>query len=202
MKKGIEQGVLYICTGIFVLSIFMIFIQNVNSNEITGFATQMSTVSNVSIVTYLSIDMSPNLTAGILFGSVNTLPATNVNATHNYDGNASATMTSMFMNVSTDSNTAVDFCIRSNDDLYDSVGGNRIGITNETYSNSTFNNNTLPALANQVKLNKTGYDKASYNISQGNISYFRFYLNVPTATPSGVYNNSITFKGVQVTTVC
>lgn len=200
MKKAMkERGIILILTSLFVISV--IFILAVNTpRSITGFATQVATVSNVTISKYLSIDMSTNLSAGILYGNVSSLPASNLNASHNYDGNNSTS--SMFINVSVDSNTRVDVCIKSNQDLYDSSGGNIIGIGNETYSNSTTTDLGIPGFASEVGLNKSNYIKAGQNISQGGANYYRFWLDIPAGTASGTYNNSVMFEGVEVNTAC
>jgi len=199
MKRGFENSLFALFIGLFIFSILMIAYQSFPKESMTGYDVSYSTVSNVSIVTYLSISMSPNLTSGILYGSVNSLPASNVNATHNYDNGAQNS--SMYMSVSTDSNTPVDLCIRSNDDMFDGVS-NRIGISNETYSNSSMDNLTAPGLGNEYRLNKTGYEKASLNVTQGSNYYYRFWLDVPAATASGDYNNSVTFKGVASGSAC
>ncbi|MBM3234642.1 hypothetical protein FJZ19_06135 [Candidatus Pacearchaeota archaeon] len=192
-----ENKLLAVFSLIFIFSIIMIFDQQ---SGITGYATTGTTVSNVTISSYLAIAMSTNLQAGILFGTVDALPATDLNASHNYDGASSAS--TMFINVSTDSNAAVDFCIQANAALTDSVGGNIIGIGNETYLNSTITNSTLPGLSTSSALLTTSYAKAGINIGQGNVSYYRFWLDVPVATSPATYNNSIMFKGVTTGSSC
>jgi hypothetical protein len=192
MKRGLENGLLALFVGLFIFSILMSFSQPAQRETVVGYATQYSTVSNVSITNYLSIAMSANLSWGIIFGNVTTLPAVNVNASHNYDGGSSTT--SMYVNVSTDSNTAVDLCMVANEDLFDGVV-NRIAIGNETYANSSTTSSTLPLLSNEYSISKS-YSRASSNVAIGGVSYFRFWLDVPAATSSGNYNNSITFKGV------
>ena len=175
-----------------VILIFSIVMTSLQYSSMTGFATSGSTVSNVTIVSYLSISMSTNLQAGILFGSVDTLPANYINASHNYDGGSSAS--TMFINVSTDSNSNVDFCIKANANLQD-TGTDIIGIGNETYSNSTTTDGSIPLIANNVSLT-TSYVKAGSNIGRGNVSYYRAWLNIPAAQAPGTYNNSVMFEGV------
>lgn len=109
---------------LFLLSLIMIFSFQVRT---TGYATTSTTTSNVTISTFFAIDMSTNLSDGIRFGNITALPATNQNASHNYDGvnttisnttgNNVLPGTSMWMNVSTDSNVRVDFCIQATDNL-------------------------------------------------------------------------------------
>jgi hypothetical protein len=136
--------------------------------------------------------MSTNLGAGILFGSVSSLPATDLNATHNYDGTSSAS--TMFINVSTDSNIAVDFCIKANSALID-LSGDVLGLTNETYNNATTTSSTVPGFAVQTALT-TNYVKAGEAVGKGNSTFYRFWLDVPVTTPPGTYNNSIMFEGI------
>lgn len=195
-----RDKLLFIFGTLFLFAAIMILIQNIEISEtrITGYATEESTVSNVSIQKYLSIDMSTNLSTGILFGSINPDTSDN-NASHNYDGPDSNS--SMYVNVSADSNTAIDFCIKSNDDLQTS-GSEIIGIGNETYAdNVTITNATSPSLSDEVSLT-TGFVEAGTNISIGSQSYFRFWLDVPAGQASGDYNNTISFKGIETGTSC
>jgi hypothetical protein len=200
MKKvGKEDRLLFLFVALFAFSITMIVIQNMQKTQITGYATEGSTVSNVTISYYYSIGMHPNLQEGIMFGTINTLPAANVNATHNYDGALDGT--TFIINVSSDSNTDVDFCIKANNNLYDSAGGNTLGITNETYSNSTSSDLDNPALSDETGLT-TAYTKTISNVSSGGLVFYRFWLDVPLGTPSGTYNNTVHFKAVVINQVC
>jgi len=192
MKEG---NLLVVVFGaIFLFSVLMLIGQGVKT---TGYVTESSTTSNVTISTYFSIDMSTNLSEGIQFGEVSTLPATNVNATHNYDGGSSAT--TYWMNVSDDSNTAVDFCIKA--DALNTSTGDEIGLDNETYSNSTSTDSANPALGDEVGFT-TSYVKSGDDIAAGSENYYRFWLDVPAATATGTYNNTVYFKGVTSTGSC
>lgn len=176
----------------------------------TGYATTSTTTSNVTISTFFAIDMSTNLSDGIRFGNITALPATNQNASHNYDGvnttisnttgNNVLPGTSMWMNVSTDSNVRVDFCIQATDNLKTSTG-DVILVGNETFHNATSTNHTLPAPGSAVAIT-TSYVSAGINISAGNNNYYRFLLDVPASTASGTYNNTINFKGVNNGAAC
>ena len=175
----------------------------------TGYATTATTTSNVTISSYFAIAMSQNLSNGIQFGSVSTLPTTSQNATHNYDGvNTTAQNitlngtngTSMWMNVSSDSNTAVDFCTKADAALTTS-GGSTIGVGNETYHNSTQTNITIPNILSEVAFT-TSYVKAGFNTSIGSNNYYRFWLDVPAGTASGSYNNTISFEGIATGGAC
>lgn len=166
-------------------------------NSFTGYATEAGTSSNVTITKFLSIDLSTNLSDGITFGSVTTLPSLDVNATDNFNPNST-----MFINVSSDSNTAVDFCIKANDHLTDSVGGTVIGLNNQTYLNASLNNETLPGLAGSSAVLTTSYVKSSLPTGRGNATFYRFWLDVRSGVASGNYNNTVLFKGVETATAC
>jgi len=166
-----------------------------NNFPMTGYATEGTTTSNVSIQKYLAIAFGSNLSSGIYFGNVATLPATDINATHNNDSSTYPSGTTYTIDVSTDSNTHIDFCIRANAGLT-SPALDVIGLANETYSSSNLTNSTHPMLSNQSSIT-TSYVKApSTDILPGNSSYWRFWLDVPAAQPSGDYNNTVSFKGV------
>lgn len=178
---------------LFLFSIIMIM-----NHNMTGYATEINTTSNVTISTYFAIALSANLTDGIQFGNVTTLPALAQNATHNYDSSSNTTPvapgTSFWANVSTDSNTHVDFCLKGNANLTN-TGGDRIELGNETYANNTASNASLPDPALEVAFT-AAYVKAGPNISEGSNNYYRFWLDIPAGTPTGTYNNTVSFKGV------
>jgi len=195
MIQKVKRESVYVAVfgALFVFSLIMILSQ---SSQITGHATETSTFSNVTISVYFAIDMSTNLTEGIQFGDVTALPSTNVNATHNYDG-ANTTVpspgTSMWMNVSSDSNSAVDFCLKA--DALNTSTSDVIGLGNESYANNTDTSSSLPALGSEIGLT-TSFVSAGTNVAAGNNNYYRFWLDVPAGTASGTYNNTVSFKGV------
>ncbi|MGV8152051.1 MAG: hypothetical protein ACP5OG_03145 [Candidatus Nanoarchaeia archaeon] len=190
-----EEMLVAVFAALFLFSFSMIVFENV-SPKFTGYVTETTTVSNVTISKYLSISMdTSNLTYGIYFGNLSALPAIDHNATHNYDGGN--TNSTYFLSVSGDSNTAVDFCIKANAAL--TSGANTIPLANETYANSTVGNLTDPTY--QVALT-TDYAKAGIGVPIGGNNYYRFWLDVPASQESGVYNNTISFKGVTTTLAC
>lgn len=193
-----ERGLLFIFILLGLFLVTMLLVQNIKTTKITGFATEDSTVSNVTISKYLSITLSTNLNDGILFGSLN--PDTeNSNATHNYDGASDAS--SMFVNVSTDTNTVVDLCIKANTNLTSS-GSDMIALGNETYANNvTATDIDSPSLVNETTLT-IDYVKSGTGIPIGSQGYFRFWLDVPTGQASGDYNNTVSFKGVELDAAC
>ncbi|MBU2612141.1 MAG: hypothetical protein KKB62_00280 [Nanoarchaeota archaeon] len=197
-EKRIQGKFEMLLVFVFVLSLFLFFF---NTFSFTGYITEGNTTSNVTISKYLAITFGANLSEGIYFGDVVVLPATDVNATHNYDG--ALTGTTYTIDVSTDSNTAVDFCIKANQGLT-TAGADVIGLGNETYSAYNATNFSLPPLAAQTSMT-TGYVKvqtAGNNIGPGNSSYWRFWLDIPAAQPSGDYNNTVSFGGVTTGLSC
>jgi hypothetical protein len=192
MEGGVYRGIL---VAVIIASLALVFIQNSSflTGHVTG-GTEASTYSNVSIQKYLAMSFSSELATGIYYGNVATLPATNINATQNYLGASNATQ--YYVYVSNDSNTAIDVCIRANTGLSSSAG-DIIGLNNETYaSNVTTSNITDPSVLNEVPMDYN-FTKGAEYIQPGNNSYWRFWLDVPSAQPSGIYNNSVYFRGVQ-----
>lgn len=196
MKK--ENFTLGFFVFVFLFSVFMLIPKDIN---VTGFDTSGTTSSNVTISSYLSISMSTNLSHGIIFGNVSALPATSINATHNNDDGVGSLNSTMFLNVSKDSNAHVDFCIKANTHLT-SAGGDTIGIGNETYTNSSIiNNATNPLIESNVSLT-TAYVISGKNVEQGESNYYRFWLNIDVAQAPGDYNNTVSFKGVATGVPC
>lgn len=190
------HDVLYYSFGaVFVFALIMIAVSSFQNPLITGHATSAITTSNVTINSYYAIDLHNNFTRGILFGNVSALPATDINATSNYDAGSGINGTTYIANVSTDSNANVEFCLSANSGLRSS-GGDVIGLGNETYSNSTTSINiTHPSQALQVGFTTTA-TKASAPVAAGGSTYWRFWLDIPAAQAAGVYNNSVTVGGV------
>jgi len=167
-----------------------------SGTKLTGYDTLGST-STVSIQNYISIARSANLTDGINFGSINTLPSWNTNATANYN---SSNQSMYFISVSTDSNLGVDFCFKAVTIMSTSTGI-QLALGNYTWSNSTLNNWTHPVFPGTSVLT-TSYVAGAKNVPVGNNIYFRFWLNVTTGTSPGTYNNSVTFQGVATGSAC
>jgi hypothetical protein len=183
---------------VIVLALGMIFIEN--ASAITGHATTGSTYSNVTIQQYLAIEMSEELYSGIDFGSVATLGQI-YNASENYNGTSPSNSTLYWINVSQDSNTAVDLCTYVNSGMT-SIGGDIIGPGNESFSaNTTVSNITDPSF-----LSHTNYTNSSQvghlGVPVGNQSYWRFWLNAPLGQATGNYNNTVIFEGYNSGTGC
>ena len=195
-KNGNSSNGLNVFLAFVVFASFFLFL--LGGGSLTGYLTQGSTTSNVTISKYLAIAFGTNLSQGIQFGTVNTLPATNINASHNHDGVNSSTTYNII--VSTDSNSKVDFCIKANHGLQD-PSLHVIGLGNETYSAYNKTNITYPRLSAETPMT-TGYIKAQSNINVGNSSYWRFWLDIPASQPAGNYNNTVSFEGVVAGLAC
>ena len=180
---------------IILTSIILLFLQNLS---LTGNFTEGSIPSNVSLSKFLAISFGEILSEGIQFGTVSFLPATNINASHNYDGGSNGT--DYIIEVHQDSNTNVDFCIKANVGLTSSAL-DVIGLGNETYSAFSSTNSTYPLLSEETLLT-TSYVKSATDIGIGNSSYWRFWLDIPAAQPSGNYNNTLFFEGVTIGSDC
>lgn len=174
-----------------ILTVSVLLIGFESAYAITGKAT-LSTESNVTINKFISISFSDELADKILFEEVNFLPAVNVNATGNY--NVTTNMTEYYVLVANDSNSGIDLCIRADSDLTNS-DLDVIGIGNESYAHSIASNATFPSVFNETALTLV-YAVAGENIPIGGQNNLRFWLDVPTGQASGVYNNSIFFKGI------
>ncbi|OIO40934.1 hypothetical protein AUJ61_00545 [Candidatus Pacearchaeota archaeon CG1_02_30_18] len=196
-RVGSERNFNVFLVLVVTISFALFFLE---SFPMTGNITSGSTTSNVSISTYYSTSLGTNLYEGINFGAVAVLPATNVNATHNNDSSTYSLGTNYTIDVSADSNSAVDFCVKANEGLT-SPALDVIGLGNETYYASNLTNSTHPSLSNEISMT-TGYVKAINSIGRGNSSYWRFWLDVPSAQASGSYNNSVSFEGVQAGQGC
>jgi hypothetical protein len=185
---------LFLWVLIFVC-VLLIVVENFEGIHARVTSTEVS--SNVSISKSFSIEFSPELDEGILFGEINFLPAININASHNYDGSENSS--TLYINVSEDGNTAVDFCLRALSPLVN-AGGDQIGLGNETYSHYSSSNLTHPT-TNEIPLSPI-YFKTGENIPLGGANYWRFWLDVPAGQPSGTYNNTVYFKAVQTGENC
>jgi len=190
-KNVLLLAIILMCAFLLIIGEFMF---------ITGNATSGSTPSNVSISKYFAISFGSSLFGGIQFGTVSFLPATNINATHNNDSNTYSEGTTYTIDVSSDSNSEVDFCIRADGGLT-SLAADVIGLGNETYEAYNITNSTHPDLALETSMT-TSYVKAFTGIVVGNSSYWRFWLDIPASQPSGTYNNTVSFEGVVTGNSC
>jgi len=142
-----------------------------SSSKITGAATTANAETSATIANYFALSLPSNVsTDGVIF-DIQTIPATNSNATANYNGTSE---TEFYLIVATDSNVNVDFCIKANGTLVS--GANEIALGNYTYANSTSNSITAPST--DLTVITTSFVNTDVNIAAGSVEYFRFWLSV------------------------
>ncbi|UCD07696.1 MAG: hypothetical protein JSW41_01865 [Candidatus Aenigmatarchaeota archaeon] len=173
--------------------------------SIIGLATEQSTVSEAVIAKYLAISKSGNLSDGIDFGNITSLPATDTNATMNFNSTEQpmnwANETLYWIELSYDSNTNVDFCIRST--TFNTTGGDEIALGNYTWNDSLINNYIKPNLTYSSPLyDNNTYKKGLTNAAPGDNDTYRFWLDVPAYVNPGTYNSTVWFKGVPTGDPC
>lgn len=154
-----------------------------------------TTTSQVVITAYLSIAMSNDLSAGIDFGTIGSLPAFQ-NATANYNSTGE---TQYSIDVSSDSNTPADFCIRAT--ALNTTVGDEIPLANYLWSNSTINDNDNPSQALSRSMQET-YVYASGGVVPGDSDYYRAWLGIDAGQPPGTYDNIVFFQGVPIGDPC
>jgi hypothetical protein len=107
------------------------------------------------------------------------------------------------VNISSDGNTNVDLCVSANQNLK-TAANDQILIGNETYTNKT--GSTTVSVPPQTPASQAAFSlssaKSALNVNPGNVTYYRFFLDIVAAQPSGTYNNTITFAGVNAGTAC
>lgn len=172
--------------------------------SIIGLATEQSTVSEAVIAKYLAISKSGNLSDGIDFGNITSLPATDTNATMDYNGTTNqswANETLYWIELDYDSNTNVDFCVRST--TFNTSGGDEIGLGNYTWNDSLSNNFSEPSLTYSGPMyTNQSYKKGLANLVPGNNATYRFWLDVAAYVNPGTYNSTVWFKGVPTGDSC
>ena len=136
---------------------------------------------NVSII---DISPSPELAAGVFF-YVSKLPAVNLSA----NGNNGLGVTSYWINVS--SNRFINVFMRANGDLV-STGGN-ITLQNEKISYSLVDPAVTVVHKNNLTTQYADTVLAS-NITGNRTIYLKFYINMPSGQPAGLYANDISLS--------
>ena len=167
---------------------------------VTGFATSQSlgTTATAEIVYYYALAESSDFSGGIDFGTlIHNTP--NNNASSNYEDSG----TGYALNLSTDSNTDVSICVKSNTDLkIHTSPSTLIGIGNMTFNASTTNTSGAPGFSTRTEMNTSVFRNATHNLGAGNATFFRFWLTAPDAAVPGDYNNTATFKAVRTGNDC
>jgi hypothetical protein len=164
------------------------------NGAITGNVVEGTSGSEVIVEKYLSIAFSTELANGINFGTVNVLPSSGVEA----DQNAAGVGSNYHIDVSSDGNTAVDFCVQA-DKALTSVNADTIPMANEKMGFSKVAD--APTYATSTSL-ATTWAKTELSVVTNSSAYYRFWLDVDAATPAGSYNNTLTFKGVVAGDTC
>ena len=183
-------------TKVFVIAVSLLIVVGMQGYAATS--DEHTTSSNVTISNYVAVGLSTNLSTGILFGEIdpNTL---NNNATHNYDGVATAT--TYYVDVSSDSNINIDMCIKDNTHLTRTAGG-VIANGNYTWADNATANSVAMSPANSYVM-PTAYHRTNVtDIAPGSNDYFRFWLDVPGGQTPGSYNNTVYFKGIVTAGSC
>jgi len=160
----------------------------------------VGTKSEAVIQQYFAVGLSNKLADGITFGETPLLFNTTDNAARDNYGGANNT-TALYMVTSPNSNIHIDFCMKGNADLTNSVG-DKIGMGNITWSNANTTSSTVPPGPGGSTLLTSTFVKGTANLRPGDSNYFRFWLDVPDDTPPGLYNNTIEFKGVKTGQSC
>ncbi len=168
-------------------------------DSITGgqVSSTESIYSEAQIMKYISISTSGNLSAGIEFGTITILPATNANATKNYNGTLNESWnneTLYWINVSSDSSVNADLCVKA--DNLTTSGLDEIGLGNYTWADNLTNNESWPSISTANQMTDV-YVLGTENITPGDLNYYRFWLSVPGGQPAGTYNNTVYFKAVE-----
>ncbi|MBD3262800.1 hypothetical protein GF374_00280 [Candidatus Woesearchaeota archaeon] len=165
-----------------------VYYWRVYSND--SFATNVSDVWQLTINDSLAIavSLSTKLSGGINW-TINSLPSYNQFA----DGNNNSGITEYDIAISA-TGTNVDVYIKADDDL-STVGGDTIGIGNETY-NYNLTNNLVPNSTNFKLTTNYADNKIGDNLADGSYVYLKFYLNISASQPPGTYSNNVNVKAV------
>jgi len=197
ISKGTTSSLLILLGAVLLISSLYMAISVTPAEVLTSI---QNTESNATVTRQVAISLSANLSAGILFGTVD--PNTNNNnATGNFGG-AGQTLTQYNISIDSTTNTPIDICIKANQSL--TSGSNTIGLGNYTWNASTTNNATLPSYPTPQTALTTAYDttnKIAANVQSGTY-HLRFALDIPAVQAAGTYSNQVSFKGADTATGC
>lgn len=134
----------------------------------------------------IAILLSEDLLWGIRW-DVNNLPIDDFDAIgNNFEG-----PTDYYLNISA-TNTLVDLYVRADGDLFN-LGGDSIGLGNETFTVSTTDRNvTIGSLYNM----STSYVLIGQDLPSTEV-YMKFYLDAPASQAAGNYINNLDFRAVR-----
>jgi len=127
-----------------------------------------------------------NTFANVIHWNVTGLPATELDA----DGNNGVGITEYNISITATGCTA-DLEIRANSDL--TFGGNTIPLANEKY---TYNRtNASVPVGTKISLTTSFVDIDANLTTQ--VTFFKFFLDVPNEQPTGTYNNTLELRVTQ-----
>jgi hypothetical protein len=199
MAKDLKLPIIVLFCVLAVLIVGLLAFSGTTQSP-TGAATTQSTTSRVAISYYFAISLSANLATGIDFGNITSLPANDLNATHDYDGANSTT--TFWVHESNDSNVNIDICHRAQGPLT-TAGNDTIGLGNYTWSDSLTNTSSSPAGPPGDNTFTTSFVKANNNnIAPNGNGYYRYWLDIPLSQPAGAYNNTVEYKAVYTGAGC
>ena len=197
MKKSVsyEGFIKWSLFFVFVLVVFL-YLDNIPSIPVTGYATSQNGNLTATISTYISCTWT-NAALNISFG-LNLNPSdTDVNATQNFGTYSNGT--SYNATVDTLTNVNVNFTVAGSNLV---SGTNIIGIGNVTWqSNTTANNGTNMLGTNSIILSasQNTTNPVGGNLAAGSSTHFRFWLDVPAAQTAGAYSGNYTMQCIQAT---
>jgi len=149
-----------------------------------------STTTSATVAVYIAIQMSPTLQSGIVFSNLQQ-GTTDNNADGNNYGSAG---TDYWINVSSDTNVNVDYCIKADGDL--TSGSNTIPLSNYYFANNTTTDANIPSLSYKTAFTTT-YQKMDTNLDNTQNEYLRFWLDVPSGQTPGTYTNTVYFQAIE-----
>lgn len=161
---------------------------------------ETSSASSATVTKQVAISRSTNLTAGVLFGSVD--PNTNNNnATGNW--NATNFLTRYWISVDSTTNTGIMLCVKEDADLGLIDGSANISNTNYHWSAATSSSAGTPTTPASTDIS-TSYANmtGTTSVTGGGTVSMRFNLNVPAGQGAGSYTNNVYLKGADFSTTC
>jgi len=154
-----------------------------------------STTTSATVAVYIAIQLSPTLQTGIVFSNLQQ-GTTDNNADGNNYGSGG---TDYWINVSSDTNVNVDYCIKADGPL--TSGSNTIALSNYYFANSTTTDANTPSLSAK-KAFTTSYQKMDTGLDNTQNEYLRFWLDVPAGQAPGTYENTVYFQAVEAGQNC
>ncbi len=156
---------------------------------------EATTPSNVTVNVFVEISLSSNLTAGILFGTADPDTDDN-NATGDF--NVTDLMTQYWVTAGAANTASIDLCIKDSANLTQST---TIPNTGYTYNFTATNDDSNPLLPGTAIT--TSYFKTQQtSLAANDVSYSRYWLDIPSGQAPGVYSNTVYIKGIETGESC